>query len=356
MRLLAFIFALFLLPAPGVAQQASTMRFEHEEWDFGVVNAADGAVSHTFTFTNTGREAFVVERVSTNCNCTTPEYSTHPIAPRATGTVTVRFDPTEKPAGAFEQNVRIASLGGKNRNVLTIRGTVVPRPRSVEEDYPYAMGDDGLRLAQTSLNFGYVEQGAQKTMSVALINNSLTPIALSWNTQPEREFFKVDAPPVVGAGQRGEIAVSYDLRQTEFYGRYSDRIYLTVNGVRKLMPLSTTFTAVDAPVGGGDAPRVEITPLFHNHGTVGHGEKLTRTLEIRNVGRRPLVVRWVNPRAGMTTTLSAGLTLQRGEAQEFTVTMNTGALGTGVQSVAMTVITNDPARPLRDIRSAATVR
>ncbi len=343
---------LLFLPLFAAAQSASTMRFaDGEIWDFGEVQEVGGVVEHTFTFTNSGRVAFAIERVSIDCGCTTPVYTREPVEPKAQGTVTVRFDPKGQ-EGEFEKKIYVASKGGRNRNTLIVRGTVIPRPKSVEEEYPFTMGA-GLRLSNLSLNYGYIEQGTVKELSVGYVNTSPMAVKLEWEVQPRRGFVHVDAPPMIAAGVRGEIKVSYDLRSTTFYGRYSDRIYLTVNGARQMLPLSTTFTAVDPPVEGPDAV---IAPLFEHHGNARRGEKLTRTLEIANDGVAPLIVRWVGLRKGMSTTLSEGLTVKPGGVVEFTVTMDTSDMTRGVQTGAITIITNDPVRPVRDIRSAVEVR
>lgn len=346
------LFILLFLPLWAAGQSASTMRFAGgEEWDFGMVNEVDGVVEHTFTFTNSGRIAFAIEKVSVDCGCTTPVYTKEPVEPKGEGVVTVRYDPKGQ-EGPFEKSIYIVSKGGRNRNTLTVRGTVVPRPKSIEEEFPFAMGG-GLRLSGLSMHYGYVEQGTAKEMSVKYINASAMPVRLGWEAEPRRGFMRVDAMPVIAAGARGEIKVSYDLRGTTFYGRYSDRIYLTVNGVKQMLPLATTFTAVDPPVEGPDAV---IAPLFEHHGSVRKGEKVIRTLEIANDGTAPLIVRWVNARKGMSTTLREGFVVQPGKASEFTVTMDTEGMASGVQTGAVTVITNDPVRPVREIRSAVEIK
>jgi hypothetical protein len=347
-------FAIFLifLPLFTAAQASSTMRFAGGEvWDFGTVNEVGGVVEHTFKFTNSGRIAFVIEKVAIDCGCTTAAYSKEPVAPKGEGTVTVRFDPRDQ-AGAFEKTLRIVSKDGRNKNTLTIRGTVVPRPKSVEEEYPFVFSA-GFRISNLLLNYGYLEQGKTKEMTVEYVNTSPVAMRLGFEQEPRRGFAHIDAPATVPAGSKGEIKVTYDLSRTTFYGRYSDRIYLTVNGVREMLPLSATFTAVDPPVEGPDAV---VAPLFHHFGSVRRGEKLTRTLEIANDGTGPLVVRWVGLRTGMTTSLREGLTVPPGAAEEFTVTMDTSGMARGVQTGTITIITNDPVRPVREVRSAAEVK
>lgn len=331
------------------------MRFDGGQvWDFGTIEQVDGTIEHTMTFTNTGRIAFSIERVSVDCGCTTTNYTTDPVPPGGKGLIKLKFDPKER-QGAVEQHVRIASKGGRNRNEITVRGTVIPRPRSIEEDYPFLF-ERGLRLSSLNLNFGYVDQGASKTMTVRYVNTSLLDIPIIAELQPAREWVHIDVPPVIEADSRGELRVTYDLRQTTFYGRYSDRVYLTVNGMRQPLPISCTFTAVDpATKADTPAPDAVFAPAFHHHGAVRAREELSRTVELSNEGTAPLMVRWVYPRAGVSTTLREGTTVPPGQLCTFTITFNTAGLERGVQTGNLTVITNDPITPVRELRSAVEI-
>lgn len=328
------------------------MRFANgETWDFGRIQERAGTVEHTFTYRNSGRIPFAIERVSVDCGCTTPIYGREMLVPGGEATITVRFDPKGQ-EGPFEKRVRVTSKGGRNKNIITIKGIVVPRPKSIEEQYPFVLGS-GVRLAHLTMNFGYVEQRARKDMEVEVINTSPAEVEIGWEAQPRRGFLRVEVPELLGAGERGKIKVGYDLTSTMFYGRYSDQIFLSVNGVPAPLPLSTTFTAVDTATDNG--PDAVIAPLFNHHGEVKRGEKVTRTLELANDGHAPLIVRWVNPRRGMSTSLRPGFTVGPAQTATFTVTMDTSQLDKGVQTGAITIITNDPIRPVREIRSAADI-
>lgn len=345
-----------LLPMLAAGQATSTMRFEGGQvWDFGTIEEVNGAVQHTMTFKNSGRIAFVIERVGADCGCTTTNYTKDPVQPGAKGTITLKFDPKDK-AGTVEQHVRIVSKGGRNKNEITVRGTVIPRPRSIEEDFPFTFAG-GLRISSLNLNFGYIDQGTVKEMTARYVNTGLFDMKLSTTMQPERSWARVEAPPLIKPNERGEFSIIYDLRGTTFYGRYSDRVYLTVNGARQPLPISATFTAVDPPVkSDAAAPDAVFAPAFHHHGTARKGEKLTRTVELTNEGTAPLIIRWVNVRQGMSTSLRAGTTVAAGQTMDFTLTFDTAGLGGGVQTGAVTVLTNDPITPVRELRSAVEVK
>ncbi len=93
--------------------------------DFGYIQEAKGAVSHTFEFTNTGNKPLIIGQVRASCGCTKPEFPTKPIKPGKKGKIKVTFSPIGRP-GAFEKQITVSTNGSEKRTVLLITGTVVP--------------------------------------------------------------------------------------------------------------------------------------------------------------------------------------------------------------------------------------
>lgn len=332
------------------------MKFAGDEWDFGRIREADGPVEHTFTFTNSGRVAFVIEKVTVECGCTTPVFTKDPILPGKRGGITIKYDPKDRP-GTFIHDIRIVSGKGRNRNSLRIRGEVIPRPRSVEDDYPF-LYPGGIRFSVLSLNFGMVEQGKAKSMTIGYANTSDKPVTLAFDTPAERKFLSVTAPRTIAPGARGEITVTYDLTKTIFYGRQTDRIIPIINGKREDLVFSAIFTAVDSRDGvvPDEGPEIVISPMFHHLGDVRRTDKPSRKIRLANEGKQPLVVRWVNTTPFISSGLKAGTTVAPGAGVEFTVTIDASALDHGLNTGSITVISNDPLRPVREIRFALNVK
>ena len=61
--ILSLFCALGLLAASDAQTKKSPIVFDAYEWDFGTIEAAEGTVSHTFTFTNTS-ETFLAASAS----------------------------------------------------------------------------------------------------------------------------------------------------------------------------------------------------------------------------------------------------------------------------------------------------
>jgi len=65
--------------------------FREYSHDFGRVVEGE-KVAHIFTFENTGSSNLVLNRVTTSCGCTAPNYDTKPIAPGKAGNVEVVYN------------------------------------------------------------------------------------------------------------------------------------------------------------------------------------------------------------------------------------------------------------------------
>lgn len=120
---------LVLIPTKATAEDndGAHIEFAEKSFDFGTIREADGSVSHTFEFTNTGSEPLIIIDASASCGCTRPEFPKEPIKPGGKGKIKVIYNPAGRP-GEFNRKVKIRTnaKGGK-RVTLKITGTVIPR-------------------------------------------------------------------------------------------------------------------------------------------------------------------------------------------------------------------------------------
>lgn len=71
--------------------KAPHIEFETSEYDFGHLNEGD-TVSHTFQFTNSGKEALKIRKTKTTCGCTVSELEKMEYAPGELGQIKIKFD------------------------------------------------------------------------------------------------------------------------------------------------------------------------------------------------------------------------------------------------------------------------
>ena len=102
------------------------IKFSETLHDFGNIKEDGGPVTTEFTFTNEGKEPLVITSARAECGCTRPEYPKDEIAPGATGTIKVTYNPLGRPGG-FTKVVTVRCNGNPGKVNLKIRGTVLPK-------------------------------------------------------------------------------------------------------------------------------------------------------------------------------------------------------------------------------------
>jgi hypothetical protein len=100
--------------------------------DFGKIPQSR-PVTHTFEFTNNGKEALKLENVQASCGCTTPEWSKDPIEPGATSSIKVGYNAASE--GPFSKTVTIF-YNGNQMKTLVISGTVYKTPATSAPSNP----------------------------------------------------------------------------------------------------------------------------------------------------------------------------------------------------------------------------
>lgn len=100
---------------------APVFKFTEETFDFGTIPQGTPA-PHSFVFTNVGKSPLIISTVDKSCGCTTPTWSSEPVLPGKTGTVTATYNAAG--AGAFTKSITIHSNASEPTKTLFIKGTV----------------------------------------------------------------------------------------------------------------------------------------------------------------------------------------------------------------------------------------
>jgi hypothetical protein len=96
--------------------------------DFGDLIQGDKA-SHTFEFTNTGKQPLVISNVLTTCGCTATKWPKKPIQPGKTGQIKITFDSTGK-MGKQNKIITVLTNADPQHTRLSISASVLPRKGS----------------------------------------------------------------------------------------------------------------------------------------------------------------------------------------------------------------------------------
>ncbi|MCD8172950.1 MAG: DUF1573 domain-containing protein [Alistipes sp.] len=344
-----------MLASYGICPAQSTLVFDEEVWDFGNIREADGPVSHTFGFTNSGDNAIAIENVSVSCGCTTPSYSKNAVMPGGRGEVKVTYDPAMRP-GYFSKEIYVISNGGANRDKLVIKGDVEPLPRTVEQDYPYLFGE-GLRLKTLSVNFRYVGQGSPTKTTLGYANTSGRPMDVTFDIVPDDGTITVEPQQTLCADCRGEFTVTVNVPRGETYGRLMYKVVPVVDGIPQTPGITVSAIATDdfSTARGGAAPEMKLSAAYYNFGSVRRGDRKTQSFTLTNSGTAELIIRKLEPQEGISTDLREGTVIAPGASVTVRATLDTSAARGGTFTKVVSILTNDPTRPMREIRLAASV-
>lgn len=331
--------------------------FAPAEWDFGSIAEGGGRVSHTFTGVNQGSVPVVVADIVTTCGCTVPEFSRRPVLPGDSTLVTVTYDPMNRP-GAFSRSLGVYSAERKKIASLTVSGSVVPRVKSVEEQYPFDAGG-GLRFDGTLCAFTYIYQGQQKQMALGYANTSDRPLRLELRPRISSGLLMADYPRTVAPGEQGEINLRYTIPAKDpRYGTVRDAFEVWVDGRKSDVSLTAHAIAADNPaaISSAKAPQAQVSDMIVKFGSVKHsGPVVRKSFTLSNQGRGVLIVRAAEHSGRIGVGVAPGCRIAPGGTLRVELTLDPAAQEYGLLTDHLILITNDPVRPMRRVRMTAII-
>lgn len=357
---LKFLFLTFFVIFSAILRaQEVNLSFESDKWDFGEIAEDGGKVENSFHFKNNLSKPVVILDIKSGCGCTTPEYSRKPVMPGESGKVKIIFDPMNRP-GYFTKSVMVTTSASQEPLRLTVQGKVMPRQKSIEEQYPFDIGE-GVRLESNFHAFSYVGRGQQVEERIGWINTSKSDVKVKFVPQQSSGLCRVEASQVWKAGARGELILIYNIGMgSDRYGTLDDIYDIEINGKVVRTKLSTQAVAVDKYDAANDDISVAVARFSKNfikfaeikHSTI----VANQDLEITNEGEADLIIRAVewNGKA-LQCSLKAGDKIHPGEKKRVKLTIDTSDCDYGVWVDRLRIVTNDPVHPMRTLRVTAVV-
>lgn len=90
--------------------------------NFGNIQRKSDALSHAFSFTNSGTEPLVILSATTSCSCIKASFSRKPISAGESGEITITIDPRKVESGIFHRIVQIHSNSIGGTTIITLEG------------------------------------------------------------------------------------------------------------------------------------------------------------------------------------------------------------------------------------------
>jgi hypothetical protein len=344
------VLIIFLLAIAQLLNAQPQIKFTSTEYDYGSIKEDGGIAETVFEFVNTGNQPLIINNVKATCGCTTPEWTRTPIVPNAKGTIKVGYNPQNRP-GAFSKNVNVYTNTQPSVTILTIKGKVEPRQKSMEEIYPREMGP--LRWKSNYLSLGTAYNQEKKEGTLDFINNTAAPVKAGVFRTPEHISVKF-VPEVIEPGKEGKIFVTYDAARKNAFGYVSDRVYLSLNDEKQnTFSIGVSVTIQEdfsklTPDQLASAPVAVFSDKVFDFGTIKQGDKPVHQFKLTNNGKTDLIIRNVKASCGCTAVKHENV-IKPGQTIDLTVEFNSRGKRSR-QNKSVTVITNDPKNPTTVLR------
>jgi hypothetical protein len=257
--------------------------------------------------------------------------------------VAATYDPAGRP-GSFRKYVTVISNSNPGNVRLTIAGEVEAKPRTIEDDYHYAMGP--IRLKSNHLAFGNLKNTATAEKQLEVINTSDKDVEIAFQRVPNH--VKIEAiPSSLKPNQKGVIMANYNAPVRNDWGFVIDRMNLSLNGVTERnyslvvsANIEEDFSSL-SPEALAQAPVINVDNTEFNFGKIKQGEKMEHVYVLTNSGKSDLYIRKVKASCGCTAVQPAKNVIAPGESVDIKTVFNSAGK-TGNQNKTVTIITNDP--------------
>lgn len=335
------------------------INFIETRHNFGYIAESEKAVSHLFRFTNSGDSALVIYGIVSGCGCTAADYTSDPIAPGDTGTVTVTYIAEGNP-GRFVKGVRVKSNAPPGEMLLTVEGTVIRDDKFKAAGY--VCNINGLRLTATRIASGNIEQGKTTCHTVKAINGSDIEVAVSFPHIGVKASAKA-IPEKIAPGNEAEITVCYET--SGMWGEETVSVPITVNnGVESrtdtIVCLANVMEVFDFATEEErlEAPIINVERRALNFGERDRKEKTTGEIKISNTGKRVLNIRKIETSSACISASVRKDRVKSGDTTSLTVTLCPDKLGKTqhLLNERIRIITDDPENPVTQIQITASFR
>lgn len=342
-----WVVLLFIPCINAFPQGLAALRFDKEVHHFDTIPEEGGLATTVFTVYNDGDAVLRLSEVKAACGCTSEEWTRIPIAPGDSGFIRVHYDPSNRP-GYFKKPVSVKSNDpSRIHTLLLIEGYVRPRPKTIEELFPFKQG--GLRFREEQLTFGYASTDSLLTDTFMFINTSDKMImSTKLPAKYRKKWYRTEMVPAnVPPGEVGKVVINYDPGQRKEWGLLFDKVYFATNDteeefkeLRVSLNIQFDFSKLSKEELDA-APILKVEPMQHRFGSVKSGSIVKASFVLSNQGKTDLDILRISQSCKCISWKLQKETLKAGEIQILEVEMNTRELK-GPQHKTITIVSNSP--------------
>lgn len=330
--------------------QKAKIEFQETSFNYGTISETAGKAVHIFEFKNTGDAPLILTNVRAGCGCTTPEWNRQPIAPGASGSIKVSYDPRNRP-GSFVKSVTVNSNASNSVVSLTIRGNVTRKPAGPYDNFKYQIGS--VKFFNNSLNLGNILNTQQIERKVPFVNTEKKNVTVTATANTPAISVSV-IPETLAKDEKGTLVIKYDVAKKEDWGFVNDHVDIIVNGEHKgninvVGNIKEDFSAYNGNFE--KAPMIELSEKEANLEHITPNAVHTHDFYIQNLGKTDLIIRKIKASDTETTVNVQKTVIKPGKKTKVTVTYKTQQAPKETKIVQL--LTNDPRNPMLNYKLIA---
>lgn len=344
-RIVITLIFLFTISFSFAQRYSPYIKFEKSVQSIGQIHEENGAIKVEYKFTNTGAKPLIINEIKSPTKRIKIDWVKKPILPKKSGIVTVTYNPKRK-KGGFNRTITIISNAKNNVSIIRISGSVIPRPLTLEEQYPLIKDQLRFKKNENRIYFNDIKNTESKTDTIHYMNYSNKEVKLSFKYLPKHISVKI-IPEIVKPKQKGIMVVAFDATKTKEYGYTYERLPLVINKDYKFKNNITVnaiivedFTKLSKEQIA-KAPIVKFRDTRFNFGSIEQGKNITHKYFFQNIGKSDLIVRKIKAGCGCTPYMTNKRYIKPGESSFLEVTFKSKGRR-GRQHKFITFITNDP--------------
>jgi len=247
----------------------------------------------TFTVKNLGQKELLILDVEPDCGCTLVTWTTTPVEPGKTGTISVRYDARQ--LGHFNKGIAVYTNFDDRPTYLSVSGRVVNEAVRNDISYDYHFGDVDVSLDE--VEFDDVHRGEMPFRTIDVVNRGSTAVTPTLMHLPDYLTASY-APDVLYPGRAGRILLTLDSEKLESMGLTQTNVYLSLTpGEMLRRENEITVSATLLPEVVEDVEELEKSPVLQldktllNLGEMGRKKKLKDQVLLTNIGKSDLTIK-----------------------------------------------------------------
>lgn len=362
-QLFLFVISIIVSSTAAFSQEKTVISVKEPNYDFGIIKEDGGEVEHVFIVENKGKTPLVIDRITTSCGCTLPEWSKEPVAPGKTKEVKIWYDPYGRP-GSFYKTISVYSNTEPRRFVMTIKGEVERKKVLPAIVYPYSIGD--LKLLSKTVSFTAIRPNETLGEKIPVKNTGQNALTVRFGNLPHHITAEA-RPQTLQPDETGEIVFLFNAASVGKKGRYHTTIPVTVSSAgtsptEQTISLGANIIDDFSKLSASDKEKapsimpastlVDFEKIEDKSSILGIGGKASRTLEIFNKGQSPLLIYSISSDYELIDISGGKKEIKPNSSAIFKLTIRPKAIKAKLEST-VTIVCNDPNGPVRLIKVIA---